>query len=192
MAAYRYPGQERAAPYNLQPVPSLRSHHPSPTYPQSMSSPSTFRPPSNHVYTSNYNGAPIASTSSSLYHTGINNGTADAQYEEDSSPGSAGANSRAGQGNIGRAVPTKGPTKRKTSSATNGKGESLDGREFEEEDVQGAQKRKKKAVSCESCRRRKLKCDRGWPVSTYEAIETLHHYLMKALSFGTVRSLPRS
>lgn len=31
------------------------------------------------------------------------------------------------------------------------------------EDSAEAQKRKKKAVSCEGCRRRKLKCDRGWP-----------------------------
>lgn len=42
------------------------------------------------------------------------------------------------------------------------KGAALDGKD----DEQGAvAKRKKKAVSCQSCRKRKLKCDRGWPVS---------------------------
>ncbi|PWN35682.1 uncharacterized protein FA14DRAFT_189621 [Meira miltonrushii] len=57
-------------------------------------------------------------------------------------------------------------TPNKTTSSTASKARSSEAAQRTPPDSSASvdgQKRKKKAVSCEGCRRRKLKCDRGWP-----------------------------
>jgi hypothetical protein len=54
----------------------------------------------------------------------------------------------------------EGAANRGTKRKSTGKAQASNGKE---DDQAGGARRKKKAVSCEACRRRKLKCDRGWP-----------------------------
>lgn len=105
-----------------------------------------------------YNGS-IASPGGVHIETGSSNasrlGGSSRYDEEDSSPASL------NQYSPSKEMESRG-TKRKSLPK---KEKSEEGANKEEEQSGGGIRRKKKAVSCESCRRRKLKCDRGWPVS---------------------------
>jgi hypothetical protein len=60
-----------------------------------------------------------------------------------------------------RAAPSATYMSGKSSASANPASET--GAATPDDGQNDGQKRKKKAVSCEGCRRRKLKCDRGWP-----------------------------
>lgn len=82
------------------------------------------------------------------------------KYEgEDSSPASVINASGFHEGDGGAAYTTSRKGNKKAGAAGGGDDNEKD------DGQQAVGRRKKKAVSCEGCRRRKLKCDRGWPVS---------------------------
>jgi hypothetical protein len=94
--------------------------------------------------------------------TGNAHQNGDGVYDgEDSSPmsGVNASGSHSSRANITKASGSKA----KQNSAASDDHEKEDG-------PHAIARRKKKAVSCEGCRRRKLKCDRGWPVSESRAL----------------------
>lgn len=89
-------------------------------------------------------------------------------YDGDEASPSSLAHYRAGTHDAERGIgsaATRGGGKRSTE-------EDLDRDVDREEGQASTSRRKKKAVSCEGCRRRKLKCDRGWPVSGVRVVMT--------------------
>lgn len=172
----------RPLEYHHQQPQQAQQHH---LYSQSFS-PSSTSPFQRHVMAPPYNGS-IASPGTMHAEAGSSSaasrlGDTSRYDEEEGSPASL------NQYSPSKETESRG-TKRKSlpKQTKSEEGASLHNKD---EEQSGGARRKKKAVSCESCRRRKLKCDRGWPVSQRD----LRGWFGNAasLTFFTVWRLSRS